>query len=102
MTTIPQTLHYDQLPKSNLIELKEGDTISLVTYRLPDGATVLDCDFIYSHERLGIVKSVNSDGSFMAEMESISGNTKKDYEFTVTQLNRVCFARMAHVLHKLN
>jgi len=102
MTTIPKTLHYDQLPKTNLIELKEGDSISLITYKLPDGAKHDESDYIYSHERLGIVKWVNSDGAFMAEMESVSGKVKRDHVFTVTQLNRVCFAGMAHVLHKLN
>lgn len=100
-TTIYKSLSFDQLPKSNLIDVKEGDTISLVTYKLPKGANHFDCDYIYSHERLGTITKTNEDGSFTAKMESISGNVTRDYDFTVSQLNRVTFAKMAHVIYKL-
>lgn len=99
--TIYKSLSFDQLPKSNMIKVKEGDNVSLVTYKLPKGANHFDCDYVYSHERLGTVIKVNENGSFTAKMESISGNVTRDYDFTVSQLNRVIFAKMAHVLYKL-
>lgn len=103
MTTIYKSLSYDQLPATNVIDVKEGDTISLVTYKLPDGATRHDCDYVYLRERLGTVKMVNADGSFMAHMESVSGHVSNDYDFTLDKLTTVIFAggKMAHVLYKL-
>jgi hypothetical protein len=102
--TIHKSIHYTQLPKSNMIEVKEGDTISLVTYKLSGGAIHHDCDYIYLHERLGVVKKTNHDGSFTAKMESISGAVSTDYEFTIERLTKVVFpsGKMAHVLYKLN
>lgn len=100
-TTIHKSLAYDQLPKSNMIKVKEGDSISLVTYKLPSDDHY-DCDYIYLHERLGIVKEIRTDGSFIANMESISGNNQRDYDFTLERLNNVRFGKLAHVLYKLN
>lgn len=101
MVTIPKSLAFDQLPTTNMQSLQPNDPISLVTFKLPQGAHPMECDYIYSHERLGRVSSVNDDGSFIADMESISGNTRYDYEFTIERLNTVRFSNMAHVLYKL-
>jgi hypothetical protein len=98
---IPKSLSYDQLPESNMVPVKIGDSISLVTFKLPAKAHTIECDYIYSHERLGKVLSVENDGSFTAQMESISGNVTRDYTFTVKHLNKVKFGRMAHVIYNL-
>lgn len=100
--TIPKSLAFDQLPATNMQSLKVGDNITLVTFKLPNNAHSMECDYIYSHERLGRVLSVNPDGSFVADMESISGHVTRNHKFTVNQLNRVTFPKMAHVIYKLN
>lgn len=99
---IPKSLAFDQLPTTNIQPLQPNDSISLVTFKLPYGAHPGECDYIYSHERLGRVLLVNPDGSFVADMESISGNVTRHHKFTVSQLNRVTFVSMAHIIYKLN
>lgn len=103
MTTIPKSIAVDQLPENNLLPLKLGDSITYITYKLRDN-DYFACDYIYLHERLGTVLEVLEDGSFIADMESISGKRKVNYHFTIKELNGVKFGpkqNMAHVLYKL-
>lgn len=103
MINIPKSLAADQLPLTNLQPVKVDDSISLVTYKLA-GDSPLDSDYVYQHERLGKVVFVYEDGSFLADMESISGKKNQIYTFTTNMLASVLFDhnKMAHVLHNLS
>lgn len=73
-------------PDTNLLDVKIGDTIIYESWkRKPlNGKPSV---YVWWGERLGTVTKVNKDKSFSAEMKSMSGKRKFNYNFSVDELS---------------